>query len=250
MLLNIMVYINITGLIAMNNVDFLTFDDPKLNFNTMPKFERISLIKNLGFNTTQIYRVVDVTSLKDALRKLKSQAISIRSEGGIDNTCKELLKSYANARVDHGHPLHVIEVNSQQFLDFVIDNPCIFSARPLYVYRAIPDPGYLAGAVYIKNREIDVELCKDCFVRDVTHYAKIDINTTCHVLNGKFVHCNIKQKEVLAIVGVMIKLPFNDVIVEVSYYKHPVGYKKENVIIWDLGGVARWHHKNRTLIIK
>lgn len=226
----------------------LRFDNNKINFNTLPKFDRITLIKNLGFNTTLIYSVNNIKELKYALNKLHSTNISIRSEGGINSTCKRLLENFTKAHIDHGRPLHVISVDSNRFLDFALSTPCIFDARPLFIYNAISDPGYLAGAVYVKEREIIIELCKNCYVRDITHANNVDISGICSILNGKFVRCRIKTREVIEIINKVSQLPFTDVVVELSYYKRPVGYKKENVIIWDLGGVARWHYKNRILM--
>ena len=216
-----------------------------INFNLMSKYKRVEFIKDCGVNTINMHKVDSIESLHKELEKIHSDIVSVRSEGAVSKECLNSLTYYAN--VDNGNPLHIISIDKDKLKRFATQNNCIFSASPLYIYEGIPDYGVYAGAIYVKSHNIDVELCRNCYVREVTHDSNIEISKKLSVLNGKFVR-GIMNSIVREIVSEVIKLPLVDFVSEVSYFKYPRGYYKRKTVVWDIGGDAKWHYKRRILM--
>jgi len=179
------------------------------------KYERIQFVRDLGFNTEEniLIRPKDsVERYKPFLDKLKR--CSIRT-----------FKDLEDFTTTPAYP-----IQSREKAYGIIDN---LQKQKYNVILATPiDPAncMFAGAAHKGNRPIRIEIADGPgTTRRVTHEGKIDRD---YFLSNKNYWTN--DTRVNECVKQIRKCHLKNVIFEFSYYKKPVGYKKENFIVWEI----------------
>lgn len=187
----------------------------------LDKFQRIQFVRKLGLNTEHsiLVKRVDSEELHEFIADLP--AVSIRTMRSANNTAKEVHFPIV--------PRAKIFSRIQEVLDM-----------GLWAIVATPiDPQYaeLAGAILVEDDySLTVELARGpCTVRKVTVEGKIDYSFHYPDVSGlSYPEREYLFPKILRMVEEVHKIPFNHCIVEISYYSLPVGWKRENVIIWEI----------------
>ena len=179
----------------------------------MNKYDKILLVRQLGLNTEDNMLVKSEDQLDEMWSFVGAElAISLRTMHPTDNHIKTphypfVLKQDIEARVR--------EVLGSGFYGIV--------AHPIN-----PEDAILAGAALIEDGKIHIELANGpCTVRRVTHDGIIDYMV---IHPGP----DPGRREIHEMIEELKKVPYQTCVVELSYYRIPVGYKQENVIIWDI----------------
>lgn len=178
------------------------------------KFEQILLVKRLGLNTEDSVLVKSIDDFSWLWEFVDNEpAISLRTMHPSDNHVKTphypfVLKQDAERRIR--------EVLDLGFYGIV--------ARPID-----PKDTLFAGAALIEDSfKICLELANGpCTVRRVTHEGFIDYRIN-------YPEQIPERREMREMIAELKKVPFRACVVELSYYRIPVGYKHEHVIIWGI----------------
>ena len=198
----------------------------------MNKFEKIDLVRRLGLNTeTNILiksdNVEETSRIVDFIQENKIAEVSIRTMGATPE------KSRDGTKTPH-YPIVNVEDVLPTVKKIVKDGFYAIIATPID-----PKDALLAGAVLKTGDTYCIELVRGQYtVRRVTHEGIIDIDImyddrdkTQHV---KKLPTQEEWPYIDEIIKEVVKVPFSSCIIELSYYRVPVGCKYENVIIWDI----------------
>lgn len=189
----------------------------------MNKFDTIQLVKKLGLNTEDSILLTHQTETRLMFRFLQElDEVSIRTT--LPNEV-------------HGDTMHFPIINVGQAVPVIGE----ILNKGLYAIVAKPiDPAdcELAGAAYKQDDNVTLEMAKGpCTTRKVTTDHIID-----YVMLYNFGWYENPRQEhdehIMNLMRNMIKqvltIPLTTCVVEMSYYKIPVGYRHENIIIWEI----------------
>lgn len=180
--------------------------------NIKNKFERIELLRELGLNTEEnilINPEDEEEKYQDFLKK--NDTVSLRTFDKNDSKGSP-------------HFPHVYNCNAKDLI-LRLQSKGIFCilATPIN-----PIDCKITGCVLKRGDSLIIEVAYGPYtVRRVTHEQKID--KTFQVINGE-----TTSEELNKYLHVFKNCKLNNCIFEFSIYHHPVGYKKENLIIWEV----------------
>lgn len=186
----------------------------------MNKFDQIRLVRLLGLNSEESILIKHRADCYIAHAFLgKHTHLSLRTMDPTD----------PHRKTPH-FPLMLKENLTEQLHDLLDQGFQCIVATPIG-----PEDTLYAGAVMLDGAYMTIELAKGpCTVRKVTHEGIIDISYD--LIRPNF--DEIASLEIREIALETQKVPFDPCVIEVSYYKQPVGIKKQNVIIWDITDAA------------
>jgi len=181
----------------------------------MNKWERIQAVKALGLNTEESILVKDIELNRAQNQFIKEHEIfSLRTFNNFDNDL---------------HP-HYPVINRQKLLEELL----LLTKKGYSCIVATcinPAEAELAGCAYKKGGFVFFEIASGPgTVRRVTHEGKIDMHIKVRLTQATgdrrldCVLCEIRE------------LPVDNCIFEFSWYKNPVGHKKQRLIFWEVTG--------------
>lgn len=197
----------------------------------MHKYERIVLLRHLGLNTEVSVLIESPTDLEkhhSFLAPLERMSVRTFSKKG---TRQEP---------------HFAIVERAEFQRACL--PLLDQGYSLIVATPIdPADAQLAGCILRRPQDFVVEVALGPgTVRRVTHDGKIDLQVE---LSGPHdPRCQPEVRPALAELAEVErrwgrKLPLVDVLYEFSVYSHPVGWKSERVIFWEVTGLGEQNGK-------
>lgn len=175
------------------------------------KYERIQFVRDLGFNTEENI-LIKPTDLSNNYRKF------------LNDLEKCSLRSFREEFEDFNSPAHPILTKKEAYSiipKIRKQGYNIILAKPID-----PKDCLFAGAVYKTSKNIVTEIADGPgTVRRVTRDGKIDRSYSAYETDDKKLNkCLAEFKN----------CHLENVIFEFSYYKIPVGYKKQNFIVWEI----------------
>jgi hypothetical protein len=179
------------------------------------KWDRIQLVRKLDLNTENSILItgpLDLTRIMDFI--VKKDHVSVRSFNPSDDRVK----------APHFPLISVADLREALQL--------LFSAG-FYAILADPiDPNdaELAGTIWRQETNWHVELANGPgTTRMVTHDNKIDYMYD-------YPNEDIKDERIIAMINTLIPVKYMNCLYEISYYRIPVGWKHQNIIIWEITG--------------
>jgi len=202
----------------------------KKNRLSLNKYQKIELVRMLGLNTEENI-LINSTDNDDIDR--------LAAFGHEHN-----LKQVSIRTMSTGESLetpHYPTVNGSEIWDII---EYVTSKGLVAIVATCIDPSYarLAGAIWKKDKVYSGELAIGPHtVRRVTRDGIVDISFEYFHWNDLLTitvgRSSLSRPE-LGMVRTMIdectKIPFSKCLIELSYYSIPVGWNKQNVIIWDI----------------
>lgn len=194
---------------------------------SLTKEDKIKLVRRFGLNTET--NIVIKTTEPEDLDKLETFV-------NYHNLSKVSIRTQAidNSRSTPHYP--IIEVKDL----FHIVRELVDSGYHAIVATPIdPKDAVLAGAVLKEGSKFTLEFAIGPYtVRRVTHQGIIDINLTYDVRTKEVriikLYDDLYLINLIEIISQCRKVPISECIIELSYYRIPVGHRNNNIIIWDI----------------
>lgn len=181
----------------------------------MNKYERIQLVRKFHLNTEDSILVTPQTD----------PSILLRFTSGVGEVSIRTMDPVSDARATPHYPIVDVHDMPARIIDILNTGLYVIVAKPIN-----PKDCELAGAIWKQGSTMFIELANGpCTTRRVTFEGIID-----HL--KEYPTDLITDKRMLAMVKQVKEVPISRCIVELSYYSIPVGYKHENVIIWEITG--------------
>jgi len=208
------------------------------------KIRRIELLRLLGFNTPR-YTVVDSVSKLDFLDSEKEW--SIRSFNKKDRVKPskfiELIKKKYDIEVDY-YPPHVPVIDAARAKAFCVDL-LSFDVVPIACPVINPKDAVFAGAAKKEGGVVTLEIAYGpVMVRKVTREGKIDLRHIMPCLDVipylSITEDDTINRGITAVVRDVCSLLPEGYLVELSYYKKPLGEKGLRQIYWDIYPVDQY----------
>jgi len=204
----------------------------------MDKISRIRFLRMLGFNTPR-YIVVDSVSKLNFLDSEKEWSIRSFDKKNRTKPLKfiKLIKKKYNIEEDY-YPPHIPVVDAARAKEFCIDL-LSFGITPIACPAINPKDALFAGAAQKESGEATLEIAYGpVMVRKVTREGKIDLGYTMPCLSA-VPYLNITEDEavnrgITAVLRDVCSLLPEGYLVELSYYKNPLGMKHLRQIYWDI----------------
>jgi hypothetical protein len=179
------------------------------------KYGRIRFLRNLDVNTEESILVTPDTKSADLDKFIKDlTSVSVRTfEPKLDKI-----------KTPHFPIIKVSEL--PDILDKVFEG----GFHAIVATPIDPKDCLLAGTIWKQSMGGWIELAKGpCTVRRVTHDSVVDYRYN-------YPKDRISDENVREMLYAAKRVPYENCILEMSYYSIPVGFRKENVIIWDITG--------------
>lgn len=183
------------------------------------KWERIQAVKIFGLNTEESILVTkDNLAIVPKLPFLKNKKIfSLRTFSSDDNGL-------------HPHYPVIDKAKLLKELKLLVRNgySCIVATC------IDPKHAEFAGCAYKRGKSITFEIAMGPgTVRRVTHDGKIDKSFTTGIFE------RTTDKRFNYIISIIRRVPVDECIFEFSWYKMPVGHKKQHMIFWEVTGASK-----------
>ena len=178
--------------------------------NNRNKFERIQFVRDLDFNTEENILINPEDSDDKHLKFLKNlDECSIRTFNELDG---QSCPAYPIVKKEEA--IKLIKSLKQKKYNIILATP-INPADCLF-----------AGAVMKSGDKIITEIANGPgTVRRVTHEGKID---------KRYFNINTDNEKLNECLKEINDCYLDNIIFEFSYYNHPIGYKKQNFIVWEI----------------
>jgi len=180
------------------------------------KWERIQAIKLFGLNTEESILIDNPKLSNEQLKFIKTNKMfSLRTFSNDDNA---------------NHPHFPVLSRSRLAKEIKLLLECGYSS----IVATCIDPRHdeLVGCAYKRGASITIEVAYGAgTVRRVTHDGKIDKSFTTGVFAKR-----TGDRRLDYIISKIKRTPVDDCIFEFSWYKMPVGNKKQHMIFWEVTG--------------
>jgi len=201
----------------------------------MNKYQKIELVRLMGFNTednilVSLWEQYDQDKFNNFVIAHNISDVSIRTMATTQTKDK---------KTPH-FPLIDINGAKEIIPRMLNDHFICIVATPID-----PKDAMIAGAAVKSEKKNSIVFdiaCGPGTVRRVTHEGIIDIfceynqeHKVAMIKGNKGVSKTFVEI-VTSTINEVAKIPIKNCSIEFSYYNHPVGYKKENIIIWDIDG--------------
>lgn len=203
------------------------------------KFERIRLVRYLELNTEQSVLVEDRADLQEHAKFL-------------DRLDRRSVRTYLRAEETYNGP-HFPIVSRSEFesncLRLLDDGYSLIVAEPID-----PADALLAGCIIRRLGEFNIEVAMGPgTVRRVTHEGRVDKALTlsgpddpeCTPEIGRVLNALLAAEE-----RWRNDIALTDILYEFSVYRHPIGWKSEPAIFWEMRGLEeqdltleRWYRE-------
>lgn len=220
----------------------------------LTKLQRAERLRELGFNVPSYVAINSTADIRYFREKREEDRFSIRTQPKSKWITKEVMRLEGKALIEAAKelgiliedtvPPHAYNVTRDQAI-------CIcgmLSGSPFtaLVCDAIDyQNSAWAGAAIRQDNKITVELAKGpCMVRKVTHDGIVDLRVVYNMADQCTAIPSDEEWPGLATALYELRNLPNNMIAELSWYKVPVGYKRENLLFWDAyyekEGVESW----------
>jgi hypothetical protein len=192
----------------------------------MNKYERIAVVKSFDLNAEDSVLCKDEAEVSAALSKWPKTSV------------RTMAKHDGNDTGYYGPTPHIPVLQRENALHEC--NKLLAQGWWLIISECIdPKDALMAGAVHVMPRSVIAEMALgQVTTRTVTHGCKIDaqaiIPTSVFRDPMQLAKALEGKPMIWAIMASLQAIPSEHFIAECSYYKIPVGCKKEHVIIWEL----------------
>lgn len=218
-----------------------------------PKIDRMNKLKRLDLNCPE-YLVIK--SLRDCRKLLRHDLWSIRSypmdgrETVNPLVQKSVLKALTTYPIERGIvPPHAPVISSTMGFSFAA-TLLVNGFTPMACKCINPMDAIWAGAAILFPKKLTIEVAANrghgVMVRQVTRDGEIDHAFDFNVDVAKIIaHGNPPTPKVFlvgiaeAFLEILKSVPVNNV-VELSWYKNPVGWKEEQLIFWDIHPINKY----------
>ena len=194
---------------------------------TVNKFDRIRLVRYLGLNTEESVLVESRTDLD-------------KHAGFLARLDKYSVRTFLRRRESRGDP-HFPIVTQGELQSACV--PLLDQGYSLIVANPIdPADAALAGCIVRHSSDFLVEVALGPgTVRRVTHKGSID--RTLELSGPEDPRCGPQIAEALRALTAAeshwaSRIQLTDVLYEFSAYRHPVGWKNEQIIFWEIRGLG------------
>jgi len=204
----------------------------------MDKFSRINFLKKCGVNTPDYTILKSADDIKKTKVFKKYKELSLRTQPTkeipkqLRDEVVEIL-SAVDSKLDISFPPH-FPVISSELAERIC--PILFKYDLDVIVCGVINPkdAVWAGACLVdKNNNLFIEIAKgQVMVRKVTVEGKFDVAVSIY---GKSYLSEV-QDDTIWVLGKEIydKIPLKNCVFEVSWYNKPIGWKRHNLIFWDV----------------
>lgn len=188
------------------------------------KYQRIQVLRYFGLNTENSILI----ACEDDIEK---------NRAFLDQFDKYSVRTFSEHETTSGRSLHLPTMTREEFFGTYRD--LLKEGLNLIVAEQIdPTHAELAGCIMRRGWETTIEIAiGPGTVRRVTHEGRIDERYVCY---GFQPHTpNLKVNEALVEIyrfEHLVSDPPDECIYEFSYYRIPVGWRKQRVIFWEITG--------------
>ena len=199
----------------------------------MNKYQKIELVRLMGFNTEEnilisLWEEYDQKKFNDFVTAHNISDVSIRT----------MITTETRDKTTPHFPIIDINGAKEIIKRLISEHFLCIVATPIDPKNAL-----IAGAAVKSEKKNSIVFdiaCGPGTVRRVTRDGIIDIFCEYNqehkvaMIKGNKGISKTFIEIVTAVVKEISKIPIKNCSIEFSYYSHPVGYKKENIIIWDI----------------